>query len=57
MSKTVKKYTQKPGIITNLDLLEERIKAENMLKIQKQKNQGRFIKISNTPQTWVMQKG
>lgn len=56
MSKTVKKYTQKPGIITNLDLLEERIKAENMLKIQKQKNQGRFIKISNTPQTWVMQK-
>ena len=56
MSKTIKKFTQKPGIITSLDLLEERIKAENMLKVQKAKKQGRLIKTSSTPNTWVMQK-
>lgn len=53
MSKTVKKFTQKPGIITSLDLLEERIKAENMLKVQKAKKKGRMIKISSTPNTWI----
>ena len=56
MSKTEKKFTQKPGIITRLDLLEEKIKAENMLKIQKAKKHGRMIKTSSTPNTWVMEK-
>lgn len=55
MSKTVKKYRHKGGIITELDLQEEKIKAEKMLKIQKAKKQGRFIKISEQPQTWVME--
>ena len=46
MSKTVKKYRHKGGIITELDLQEEKIKAEKMLKIQKAKKQGRYCPMS-----------
>ena len=56
MSKTIRKYKPKLGAITNAEKLSEHEAAIEMINELKQREVKRFIKTSNTPQIWVMQK-
>lgn len=53
MSKTVKKYTQKLGAITNEEKLAEREEALRKLNEAKLRETRRLVKIGTTPPTWA----